>query len=551
MEAPKVETHFGLPLDKFMEMSSEHRLEHFAKYIAANGLQRPFWIYKWHLGVFAANYLGYLLLVLLVPRPSDMSAQSYWMLLFVKLIVWQHLAEAIGCRQGPLGMHFALPNNYRYRLSIGTLRYTVLPWFGNKRTLVDLAVNILWFLACAGFLLSPQYELLLIRLLCVCDVWLFCFDLSQFFACCGHAYGTMLLAACVPVESGRIAGIQLGLIIQWFFSGIGKVGPWFTYVNGPFMLQSNFLAGRAWLRKLLIRAEDDLGPTLFGKCLAHLAAAMEYLGPLALMVPAHSAIWFGLVALTAMHFYILVMPAPFDVYSWNFCFGLSGIYLFYINSFGFDYAGAAGMSPWLAAFICAEVAACWYGQFFPDKIGYYLSHRYWAGNWVQAFFFVRKTEANKQKLDKVKTFSGNPLAGGPPPYFFACLGYLNMAYLWLSNLNVKCLGPLSTAAIRSIDGPSANLDDWAFTTVQSFGCGEFRDQLYALPMLPAIQNEVGFEAGECFMVRIGSIGMCRSSATWGIYDLKNGVVREGVITREQLMQIDALPSKSTELRVFD
>ena len=42
--------------------------------------------------------------------------EDYAQLLFVKLLVWQHLAEALGCRQGPLlGQTF--PNNYRYRFS--------------------------------------------------------------------------------------------------------------------------------------------------------------------------------------------------------------------------------------------------------------------------------------------------------------------------------------------------------------------------------------------------------------------------------------------------
>merc|ERR1712087_686785 len=101
------------------------------------------------------------------------------------------------------------------------------------------------------------------------------------------------------------------------------------------------------------------------------------------------------------------------------------------------------------------------------------------------------------------------------------------------------------------DGPAVNMDEWSAVQLQTFCCGEFRDQLYAEPLLPAIQAEVGFEAGECFLVRVGSFGMCRSSATWGIYDLKKGPVREGTISSEQLMQIASLPSKGDELRVFD
>ena len=66
----------------------------------------------------------------------------------------------------------------------------------------------------------------------------------------------------------------------------------------------------------------------------------------ALMSPWSGAINAGIVSLVAMHFYILAMPAPFDVYSWNFCFGLCAVFLFYaIDTHGFDWNGAAAMSP--------------------------------------------------------------------------------------------------------------------------------------------------------------------------------------------------------------
>ena len=40
-------------------------------------------------------------------------------------------------------------------------------------------------------------------------------------------------------------------------------------------------------------------------------------------IPFVPAIWLGFFTLLAMHLYILLMPAPFDVYSWNLCFGCS------------------------------------------------------------------------------------------------------------------------------------------------------------------------------------------------------------------------------------
>ncbi|CAE8589623.1 unnamed protein product [Polarella glacialis] len=253
--------------------------------------------------------------------------------------------------------------------------------------------------------------------------------------------------------------------MQWFFSGIGKVGPWFTYVNGPFILQSKIFAGQQWLFKLLIKSPDDLSPTFFGVCLGHFAAAAEYLAPVALMMPVDQLIWIGLITITGMHLYILMMPAPFDVYSWNLCFGLSGVYLFYIGSFGLDHLSGSEMSPWLTSYLLLEYSVCWYGQFFPDRIGYYLSHRYWAGNWVQTFFLVKKTEAVKLKLDSVKTFQSNPLATFDIPYMYLAYGYMSLAYLWLGNMNMKLLVRLLENAIRSVDGARADIDEWQLASL--------------------------------------------------------------------------------------
>lgn len=182
-----------------------------------------------------------------------------------------------------------------------------------------------------------------------------------------------------------------------------------------------------------------------GEGFAHSAAAVEYLAPILLMLRHKGSNWVGLIGIVAMHIYILTMPAPFDVYSWNACFGLSSIYLFYYSSFGFDHEGARKMHWGLAVYLMGEFMVCWYGQFFPDHVGYYLSHRYWAGNWVQTFFFVKNSDSVVQKLDLVKTFSVNPLKIMQTDWKVLAekLLYSSIAYLWLGNFNMK-------AAVRLI-----------------------------------------------------------------------------------------------------
>eukprot|EP00971_Amphidinium_carterae_P096474 1909164-Amphidinium_carterae.1 len=157
----------------------------------------------------------------------------------------------------------------------------------------------------------------------------------------------MLFSLCFPISCGQLAGAQLALIFQWFFSGVGKVGPWFDYVNGPFIVQSKLLdmkGLRSLVVQLLFKSKDDLSPSTLGRVLGQLAAACEWASPVLLMMPNAAVAGIGLAVITSMHVYILLMPAPFDVYSWNTCFMCSGIYLFYSGvGIGFDWMGALHM----------------------------------------------------------------------------------------------------------------------------------------------------------------------------------------------------------------
>ncbi|CAK8998181.1 Uncharacterized protein SCF082_LOCUS5528 [Durusdinium trenchii] len=537
-------------------MSVGHRLDHFAKWITQHGMTRPSILMKFHIVMLLTNYSCpvadryagcYALLMLLVPASPSLSKEDYRMLLFVKLVVWQHLAEGLGCRQGPL-MGLSFPNNFLYRLSRGTLKHSLLPALGgHRRNGMDRLVHAIFFLSGLGFLLSTWYNVALLWLLMLCDVYLFVFDMTQFYASSGHAYGSMLLSACFPLHRGRMAGIQLGLILQWFFSGVGKIGPWFEYVNGPFMLQSRLLRGQNWLRRLLIESDETMKPTRSAKVLAHTAAAAEYVAPVLLMIPNDLAIWTGFWLLVAMHIYILLMPAPFDVYSWNLCFCLNGIYLFYLGHFGFDFQSLSEMSGYLIAFFIMELLVCCYGNIWPDQVGYYLSHRYWAGNWVQSFFFVKKTQRVKDKLEIVGQSKGigNPLFLEEAPYLQVCLGYLSFAYLWLATFNMKCIARLIEDFLQ-VSG-TKSVDEWQMLKLTGWLCGEFRDELYAEKVLPIIQEECKFDEGEAYLIRVGAFGMFGHTATWRIYDLRKGVVREGTMSVQMMRSIDGKPTDACEL----
>jgi len=557
--------------ENFYSWNFGERLDYLSKAIMTRGFQRPFFMLFWHFCIWLLNYGAFALIAVrftAVAHWPTHGSSDYFQLarhLFAKFMVWQHFAEAVGCRQGPLGGRFGLPNNWRFRLSTGTLKLPFLPIFGSKRNYLDLIVHTGFFVCCLVFVFSIDYQYLAIRLICALDLWILCSDLSQFYASTGHGYWTMLLSLCFEPADGQLAGVQIALIFQWFFSGIGKVGPWFNYVNGPFMLQSGLLRGQKWLFKLLVKSQDELSPTMLGICVAQFAAAVEWVAPLFIMVPNYWVILLGIIGISAMHFYILVMPAPFDVYSWNTCYFCAAIYLFYLNasnatpegwsqeqnsSFGFDWQGAKQMNPILAFALFCEFAVCWYGQFFPNQVGYYFSHRYWAGNWVQGFYMVRRTQACADKIAKVKAFDPNPLAilKAEPSFRFLVDFALTsaMAYLWVATFNVKCVVRMVEAAMK-LSGDT-NFDNWQLVySLPSYCSGEFRDQLYSKDMIPIMQENMGFDPGECIMIALGSFGCCRQSAFYKITDLGKGVIAEGKLSREGMTSMDAYATQSLDI----
>mmetsp|Transcript_20073 Transcript_20073/g.64789 ORF Transcript_20073/g.64789 Transcript_20073/m.64789 type:complete len:229 (-) Transcript_20073:12-698(-) len=203
----------------------------------------------------------------------------------------------------------------------------------------------------------------------------------------------------------------------------------------------------------------------------------------------------------------------------------------------------ASQSGWTSA---AAPCCCWAGS---AQVGFCLSHRYWAGNWVQTFFLVRCCDAVRAKLERVKTFNGHPILpeGAVPEdtrHFFRLLMCSFCAYLWLGNMNMKCFTRLMQQALDFAGG--ASIDEYEFMALTTYCCGEFRDNLYTDPVLPAIQEEVGFEEGECLMVRLGAFGLGRESATWRLHDMKRGTLAEGEMTRTGVASMHALPSASLD-----
>eukprot|EP00812_Abedinium_dasypus_P009449 NODE_3138_length_825_cov_3.227273.p1 GENE.NODE_3138_length_825_cov_3.227273~~NODE_3138_length_825_cov_3.227273.p1 ORF type:complete len:242 (+),score=60.32 NODE_3138_length_825_cov_3.227273:3-728(+) len=217
------------------------------------------------------------------------------------------------------------------------------------------------------------------------------------------------------------------------------------------------------------------------------------------------------------------------------------------NALGFDWAGLWTIHPILAGVLGYEFLLCWYGMLYPDAIGYYLSHRYWAGNWHFGLFLIKRSEAVRDKLKRVKTFAPDPFALSHAPRMIDEFFYKTFAYVWLATYNAKCHPRLVNEALASCGG---KVDDYKILQLAGYCCGEFRDTLYVEQMLPAMQEIIEFNKGECFMLCVMSFGMCDQSVPWRVIDMKTGPVASGRLTREAVARMQPMPSHCTDLNVM-
>ena len=142
-------------------MPLAERLDRCAIDIMLHGLKRPAVVYIWHFTLLLINY-GCFALTLLAVGPS--THKQPLLHGFVKLIVWQHFAESLGCRQGPIYGHLGPPCNLMYRLSLGTVKLAKVAVLGTRRTAVDLLSHLLFYVGIFAFLASREYRTEVLRL---------------------------------------------------------------------------------------------------------------------------------------------------------------------------------------------------------------------------------------------------------------------------------------------------------------------------------------------------------------------------------------------------
>jgi hypothetical protein len=210
---------------------------------------------------------------------------------------------------------------------------------------------------------------------------------------------------------------------------------------------------------------------------------------------------------------------------WNILMIYGGIFLF-----GFHPEAsmlALGALPLLAGFLFFSlVCVPCFGNFFPARVSFLLSMRYYAGNWAYNIWLVRKGSAAKfQRLVKAAgTFREQLTKLVPDPVAVDTALTLSMAHRFMHFEG----RPLLDALPRAVDDIDAY--EWMEGEVLggmvigwNFGDGH----LNHTQLLDAVQAQCDFEPGELRVVMVESQPLFGRAMQWQIVDAASGVLEKG------------------------
>lgn len=452
---------------------------------------------------------------------------------FQKAILWAIFYELVGfgCGMGPMNGRFNPPlGGFLHFLRPGTTKLPLFPGIpvfgGIHRTWLDVALYAANLLFLLRALLAPEIgpgllwpAAVLLPLLGVTDKTLFLAARGEHYwvalVCLAAAHaGELWISACKVVWGGI-----------WFWAATSKLNDHFPSVimvmmnNGPFFPK--------WLKQHLFAAyPDDLRPSSFAAFMARMGTLTEYAIPFVLLT-SQSPLLTGamLVVMVCFHGWIAINNPSGMPIEWNILMIYGGIFLFGFHPEASPLAVLA--LPGLAAFLafCLFAVPC-FGNFFPARVSFLLSMRYYAGNWAYNVWLVRKDAI--AKLERLTKASGTMRQQLEKLLPDAAQVELALA-LSLSHRFMHLEGrPLLDALPRAVD----DIDDYEWMDGEVFGGmvlgWNFGDgHLNGLQLLEAVQAQCDFAPGEVRVVLVESQPLFGRTMAWAIADAASGVLERG------------------------
>ena len=468
---------------------------------------------------------------------------------FQKMIVWSMFYEllGLGCSWGPLNARFKpMTGGFRYFLRPGTTKLPLFPGvpiIGNPlRNWLDVALYSTNQLFLLRVLVAPELtpELLmpafvLLPLLGVLDKTLFLAARAE------HYYVVLVCFVVAGADELWISGSKMVWCFIWFWAATSKLNSHFPSVimfmmnNGPFFPK--------FLKKRLFRSYlDDLRPSRLAGFIAHFGTAIEYMIPVLLLLsPNATTTTFFLCLMASFHTFIALNNPNGMPIEWNILMIYGAIFLFGVHPEASILA--LGQAPWLLAFLVFSLVGLpLFGNFFPSRVSFLLSMRYYAGNWAYNIWLFRKG-GSLQKLDRLKKSTGTmaeQLAELGLDEETANLANTMVMASRFMHFEGRPLLEMLPKAVNDIENYEwiegevfgGSIIGW------NFGDGHLNGKL----LLDAIQPQCQFEEGEVRLLSIESQPLFKPTMEWKIYDAATGLIEEGTTDLKRMRDQQPWPT---------
>jgi hypothetical protein len=456
---------------------------------------------------------------------------------FQKFAVWTALWEIIGLGSGSMQLaarYGPVIGGALYWLRPGTVRLP--PWPGKvplthgwRRTIVDVALYA-GVLAAGSYLLASDAFPLLDRgaIAAMLGAWalLGLRDKVPFLAARPEVYGFLLVVSLFPARNIVVAW-QFVFFFIWWGAASSKLNRHFPYVIAVMVSNTPWNRSRRTKAKLYRDYPNDLRPGRNARFGAHLGTFVEYCAPLVLLVSRGGTVTLiALIVMIVFHAHITSTFALGVPLEWNL-FMIFGL-LFLFGHYG-DVPFSHLDNPLLiAVLVLGGVVIPVLGNFFPGKLSFLPSMRYYAGNWATSLWMFRRDTAAEKKLDertcKVARITVDQLAklyGRDTAEYFMEKGLAFRAM----HSHGRALNALLGRAADDVDAYNIREGEIVSGLVAgwNFGDGHFHDHR----LLEVVQEQCGFEPGELRVVTLESQPAHVQRQRYRILDAATGLLEEG------------------------
>ena len=456
---------------------------------------------------------------------------------FKKAIVWSICWElfGFGCGWGPMNARYEKWfGGYRHFARVGTIK---LPLFrgvpligGDTRNWLDVGLYVLNQFLLLRVLIAPEVtaELLLPCFVLVAVNGIL--DKTLFLVARAEHYWVVMGAMTFALSTDLwISGTKLVWSFIWIWAAVSKWNSHFPSVimimmnNGPFF-------PKALKKSLFVSYPDDIRPSRFAHFMAFFGHVNELAIPFVLFAATATGNWWlllgGCILFTGFHGFIgLNNPAGMPV-EWNILMIYGGWSLFWFHP-EVSILDMTQMPILLSAMLFSLVVIPLIGNFYPSKLSFLLSMRYYAGNWAYNVWLFKKN-GSRDKLEKLKKPSvtvNEQLENmiEDPNELKAAMAAMSSS----RSLNLQGK-PLFEALPVAVD----NIDDYEWQEGETFGGTvlgwNFGDgHLNGEELMRAIQPICEFEEGEVRLISVESQPLFGATMHWRVYCPVKGKLHEG------------------------